>query len=224
MQCWMCRVSGQQSQPVVEGSAQLRKASIYCPHLKYPMTNVHADIHMANNRLQVDMTGIALLPCLGQQQCYALRATVSCTGIQHISRTVYELCTRHSTTTLPASMPCTGIQHISRENLWLCVSHISGLAQPECRATSSQAGKPVHVYLAERNAMYTRVLRGFGSKGKPINCALTRILLRGAHKDTSGTLGSATADRQLQRDRPESYYAALLSCASAICPMKRSML
>ena len=50
---WVCRVSGQQSQPVVEGSAQLRKASIYCPHLKYPMTNVHADIHMANNRLQV---------------------------------------------------------------------------------------------------------------------------------------------------------------------------
>ncbi|KAL3160063.1 hypothetical protein ABBQ38_009778 [Trebouxia sp. C0009 RCD-2024] len=48
------KVSGQQSQPVVEGSAQLRKASIYCPHLKYPMTNVHADIHMANNRLQVE--------------------------------------------------------------------------------------------------------------------------------------------------------------------------
>ena len=48
-----CRVSGQQEQPVVEGSAQLRKAAIYCPHFKYPMTNVHADITMANNLLQV---------------------------------------------------------------------------------------------------------------------------------------------------------------------------
>lgn len=40
---------------MVEGSAQLRKAAIYCPHFKYPMTNVHADITMANNLLQVKM-------------------------------------------------------------------------------------------------------------------------------------------------------------------------
>lgn len=49
----VCRVSGQQEQPIIEGSAQLRKAAIYCPHFKYPMTNVHADINMANNHLQV---------------------------------------------------------------------------------------------------------------------------------------------------------------------------
>ncbi|KAL0047976.1 hypothetical protein WJX82_004829 [Trebouxia sp. C0006] len=48
------RVSGQQEQPIIEGSAQLRKAAIYCPHFKYPMTNVHADINMANNHLQVE--------------------------------------------------------------------------------------------------------------------------------------------------------------------------
>lgn len=66
MDVWRaCRVSGQQSQAVVEGSAQLRKASIYCPHLKYPMTNVHADIHMANNRLQVrSEPGTQLVLCL----------------------------------------------------------------------------------------------------------------------------------------------------------------
>ena len=61
---WDGRVSGQQEQPVVEGSAQLRKAAIYCPHLKYPMTNVHADIKMANNHLQVSQPVSPLSPRL----------------------------------------------------------------------------------------------------------------------------------------------------------------
>lgn len=38
---------------MVEGEAQIRKASIHCTYLKEPMTNVYADVSLANDQLQV---------------------------------------------------------------------------------------------------------------------------------------------------------------------------
>ena len=49
----LCSVAGHQEQPVVEGEAQIRKASIHCTYLKEPMTNVYADVSLANDQLQV---------------------------------------------------------------------------------------------------------------------------------------------------------------------------
>lgn len=49
----LCRMRGQQDQPVMEANTQLRKGTIKCEKFESPMTNVYTDIRMANNELQV---------------------------------------------------------------------------------------------------------------------------------------------------------------------------
>ena len=49
----LCRMQGQQDQPVMEANTQLRKGTIKCEKFESPMTNVYTDIRMANNELQV---------------------------------------------------------------------------------------------------------------------------------------------------------------------------
>ncbi|KAK9804274.1 hypothetical protein WJX72_004315 [[Myrmecia] bisecta] len=48
------RVHGALARPTVEGNAQINRAGIFCPMLKYPMTNVGATVSIRNDVLKVE--------------------------------------------------------------------------------------------------------------------------------------------------------------------------
>ena len=46
-------------EPVVQGKAEISKAAIICPYLKYPVTNAEALIRLQNDSIWVDVLEVA---------------------------------------------------------------------------------------------------------------------------------------------------------------------
>ena len=63
--CPACRMHGKVHDTAVAGEAQVAKATINCPHLRYPMTGVGANISLQDDALQV---GLPSLPQIQGRQ------------------------------------------------------------------------------------------------------------------------------------------------------------
>ena len=53
-----CRMHGKVHDTAVAGEAQIAKATINCPHLRYPMTGVGANILLQDDALQVTLPSV----------------------------------------------------------------------------------------------------------------------------------------------------------------------
>lgn len=58
LSCPACRMHGKVHDTAVAGEAQIAKATIICPHLRYPMTGVGANISLQDDALQVGLPSL----------------------------------------------------------------------------------------------------------------------------------------------------------------------
>ena len=118
--CPACRMHGKVHDTAVAGEAQIAKATINCPHLRYPMTGVGANISLQDDALQVGLPNLlhSVDPVQGRQHVGSLKGQ----GGRLSAAEVYS-CFLHSTWDIvyPVPLPCLELA------LALCFPPVGGL-------------------------------------------------------------------------------------------------